>query len=61
MDFEDWTKKHWDAINGITWSAINEFCILCSVWIEDYKGHGSWSEILIKLVSTIKYDTELKD
>ena len=61
IDFEIWTKKHWDAINGKTWSAIKGFCILCGVWIEDYKVHGSRSEILMKLVSTTKYDTKLKD
>ena len=59
-DFEDWTKEHWDAINGKTWSAIKGFCIR-RVWIEDYKGHGSRSEILMKFVSATKYDTELKD
>ena len=61
MNFEDWTKEHWDAINGKTWRAIKGFCIPRGIWIEDYKGHGSRSEILMKLVSTTKYDTELKD
>ena len=61
IDFKDWTKKHWNAINGKTWSVIKGFCIPRGVWIEDYKVHGSQSEILMKLVSTTKYDTELKD
>ena len=31
------------------------------IWIDNYKGPGSQSEILIKLVSAPKYDTKLKD
>ena len=31
IDFENWTKEHWDAINGKTWSAIKGFCIPCGV------------------------------
>ncbi len=27
MDFENWTKEHWDAINGKTWSAIKRFLL----------------------------------
>ena len=61
MDFEDWTKEHWDAINGKTWTAIKAFCLPLGVWIDDYKGHGSRSEILMKLVSAAKFDTKLKD
>ena len=61
MDFEDWTKEHWDAINGKTWTAIKAICVPRGVWIDDYKGHGSRSEILMKLVSAAKFDTKLKD
>ena len=61
MDFENWTKDQWDAINGKTWSTIKRFCIPRGVWIEDYENNGSRSEILMKLVSATNYDIELKD
>lgn len=31
IDFEDWTKKHWDAINSKNWSAMKAFCLPCGV------------------------------
>ena len=37
------------------------FCILCNIWINNYKGHGSQFEILMKLISNAKFDTKLKD
>ena len=61
INFEDRTKKHWDAINSKIWRAIKRFCIPRGVWIEDYKDHGSRSEVLMKLVLTTTYNTELKD
>lgn len=47
-------------MDGKIWSIIKVFYISCDVSIEDYKNNGSWSEILIKLISTTKYNTKLK-
>ena len=58
MDFEDWTKEYWNAINGKIWSTIKEFCIPRGVWIEESKNQF---ELLIKLVSAPTCDIDLED
>ena len=61
IDFEHWTKANWEAINGSTWITIKQHCIPRGIWIDHYGKNGKRAEILMKLVSTREYDTELKD
>ena len=61
IDFKNWTKENWDALDGRTWSKIIRFCIPCGIWIEDCDDNSSQSKVLMKFVSATKYDTELKD
>ncbi len=61
IDFEYFTKENREAINSSTWITIKQNCILCGFWIDHYGKNGTRAEILMKLVSTTEYDTELKD
>ena len=62
MDFKHWNKEQWDTvIHGNTWSMITKYCIPCGVLINNYENDSSQSEILMKLVSTPRYDADLKD
>ena len=58
IDFKDWTKEHWDALNGKTWNKILTYCIPRGVWIEE---SDNQSEVLMKLVSAPTYDIYLED
>ena len=58
IDFKDWTKEHWDALDGKTWNKILTYCIPRGVWIEE---SDNQSEVLMKLVSAPTYDIYLED
>ena len=58
IDFKDWTKEHWDALDGKTWNKILTYCVPRGVWIEE---SDNQSEVLIKLVSAPTYDIDLED
>ncbi len=61
IDFEHLTKRNWKAINGSTWITIKQRCIPCGIWIDHYGKNGTRPEILMKVVSSTEYDTELED
>ena len=58
IDFKDWTKEHWNALNGKTWKKILTYCIPRGIWIEE---SNNQSEVLMKLVSAPTYDIYLED
>lgn len=58
IDFKNWTKENYDILNGKTWNKISRFYIPRIVWIEDYNNQY---EVLMNLISTPKYDIDLKD
>ena len=62
MNFKLWTREEWDAaINGNTWSMIKKYYIPRGIWINSYEDDGNQSKIIMKLVSSKKYDMRLND
>lgn len=58
MKFKNQTKEYQNILDGKTQDTIIRFYIICGIWIEDYNDQ---SKVLIKLVSAIKYNINLKD
>lgn len=40
---------------------IKQHCIFYGIQINHFENNDTWSKILMKLISTIKYDINLKD
>lgn len=61
VNFKYQTKENQEVINGKTGGIIKKCCIFCSIRINHHENNGTQLKILIKLMSTIKYDISLKD